>query len=51
MGQNEREGSREETEAHLPVPVEWLGVVGRCRKQPLQRRQRAAVDRDEDGDD
>ena len=29
--------------AHLPVPVAWLGVVGRCRKLARKRRQNAKV--------
>ena len=40
FGQNEREGWQEEVEAHLPVPVVWLEVVG-------QRRNRA---REQDSD-
>ena len=34
--------------AHLPVPVTWLEVTGRCWKRPLQQRQRASVVEDED---
>ena len=39
---------REGTEAHLPVPVAQLGVVGRRRNRPRKRRQRAVVAGDEE---
>ena len=35
-------------EAHLPVPIAWLGVVGRRRNRPRKRSQRAVVAGDED---
>ena len=48
LGQNEREGWREGTVAHLPVPVAWLGVVGRRRKLARKRRQNMVVTGDEE---
>ena len=35
-------------EAHLPVPVAWLGMVGRRRNRPHKWRQRAVVAGDEE---
>ena len=34
---------REGTMAHLPVPVAWLGVVGRRRNLARERRQNEEV--------
>ena len=40
----------EEVEAHLPIPVAWLGVSGWVQNGSLQRRQKEEVTEVEDDD-
>ena len=37
--------------AHLPVPVAWLGVVGRRQNQPRKQRQNEVVAGDKEDDE